>query len=358
MGWDTGHARAWGSAAAALAAGVLAVGLASAPVESAAPVPAAQNFDTGFSLTSATVAPVYKYVAIRSCYAYTYNSSTRATYCYRYRLRTVYARFYGSIFQLKNRYGVWTRLPYTWSRAARAMVYNHYLDLLLHPVVTPPSPTPTLSPSAPSSPTGTPTPTATDVPTGTATPTVTPTVSVSPTATVTPTVSVPPTSASPTATTASPTPTITARTIPLPAGTGLSPTPTSTSAGEAPTKSSQYTYLSGTTAPLTSPRWDKCLPITWSIDLTNAAKAGTTAADELYRWQQTMDFASRVTGYTFQYVPGGDGRITIDQTTGNSVVSTAYAATGAKLLITYVSTTDSGAYRSTAVQNSTIGYTH
>ncbi|HET7901722.1 MAG TPA: matrixin family metalloprotease, partial [Candidatus Nanopelagicales bacterium] len=46
------------------------------------------------------------------------------------------------------------------------------------------------------------------------------------------------------------------------------------------------------------------------------------------------------------------------QTTGNSVVSTAYAATGAKLLITYVSTTDSGAYRSTAVQNSTIGYTH
>lgn len=326
MGRDRALARAVGASAAVLVAGALAAGLAVAPATTAAPDrgTAADTYDTGYSSSGVVVAPTYKTLAIRRCSSYRYNVTTRVTTCLSYRLGTAAVRLYSpSIVQQKSRTGVWVRLPYVWSSSARALVYNHWLYLQLHKAPAPAAPTATPSPTS-ASPTG----------------------SVSPSASE---------SASPSS--SSPGPVITASTIPLPAGTGLSPTPTSTIAGEAAAKSTQYSYLgSGGTAP-TSPRWDRCLPITWTVDLANATKAGTTAADELARWQQTMDFASRVTGYTFQYVPGGTGKVTIDQTSGNKVPDSAFTATGAKLLITYVSATDPGAYRSTAVSSSTIGYT-
>jgi hypothetical protein len=337
MGRDRRLARAFGAAAATFAAGALLVGLAVAPAQDAAPAPAARTYDTGFSTSGAVVTPVYKTVAIRRCSAWRYNATTRVTTCVTYKLGTTYVRFLGlSNVAQRNRAGTFVRIPYVWSSSARALVYNHWLYLQLHKPV---APAPTASPTASASPSVSPSPSASTSP------------STSPSGSASPS-----DSASPSVSATGPTPTITARTIPMPAGTGLSPTPTSTIAGEGAAKSGSYTWMSGTTAQ-NAVRWDKCLPITWSVDLTNATKAGTTAADELARWQQAVDFASRVTGYTFQYVPGGTGKVTMDPG-GTQVVSTAWTATGAKLVITYVSTTDTGAYRSTAVTGGTIGYTY
>lgn len=320
MGSHPSSARALGAAAAMLGAAALVAGLAVAPTRGAAP--SARTYDSGYATSAVVVTPVYKTVAIRRCGSYRYNVTTRVTTCLTYRLGTTYVRFLGlSNVAQKNRYGTWVRIPYVWSSSARALVYNHWLYLQLHkpPVTT--SPTASPSPS---------------------------TTTASPTAA----------SPSPSDSSAPPAPGITASMLPMPAGTGLSPTPTSTIAGESATKKLAYTYFNSAASASVAPRWDKCLPITWSVDLTNATKAGTTAADELARWQQTMAFVSRATGYTFQYLPGGDGKITVDQSgSGGSVVGTAWTATGANLVITYVSSTDPGAYRSTAVGGSTIGYT-
>ncbi|MFN8158711.1 MAG: matrixin family metalloprotease [Candidatus Nanopelagicales bacterium] len=316
MGRDRSYARAVGAGAAALAAGALAVGLAGPAAQSTAPA-STQTYDTGVTTSSVVVAPSYKTLPIRRCTSYRYNATTRVTTCLRYTLGTVYVRLYSlTNVQQKSRTGVWVRIPYVWSASARALVYNHWLYLQLHKTTTSPSPSPTTSSPAPST-----------------------------------------TSASP-SDSSSPAPVITASTIPLPAGTGLSPTPTSTIGSEGAAKSTAYSFLNNATSPATAARWDKCLPITWSVDLTNATKAGTTAADELARWKQTMAFASRVTGFTFQYVPGGDGKVTIDQSgSAGSVIGTAWSATGAKLVITYVSPTATGAYHSTAVGNGVIGST-
>jgi len=339
MGWDRPYARAWGAAAATLAAGLLAAGLASAPTTTSA-APTSQTYDTGWSSTSVTVAPVYKRVPIRRCLSFRYNATTRVTTCLRYRAGMANVRFLGAVVQQKNASGVWVRIPYSWSRRYGALVYNRWLALQLAkpPVVAPRDPAPSGSPTS--------------------------TPATSPPASTTPPASTPPASTSPPASTTSPpasptdtaTPVITASILPLPAGTGLSPTPTSTLVGEGAAKSTQYSFLSGAATPATAPRWDKCLPVTWTVDLANASKAGTTAADELARWQSAVDVASRVTGFTFQYVPGGTGKATIDQTT-NKVVDSAWTSTGAKVVITYVSPTDAGAYRSTAVNGSTIGNT-
>ena len=338
MGRNRSVARALGAAAVTLAAGLLAAGLAAVPASTTAEA-AGPTYDTGYSSSSVVVTPVYKRVPIHRCTSYRYDATTRVTTCLRWTVGMASVRFLGAVVQQRNASGVWIRIPYNWSRRYAALVFNRWLYLQLHKppvVVAPPAtPTPTASPTG-STTSAAPTDTATASPT---------------TTTAAPT---DPGTASPTSTSAAPV--ITASVLPLPAGTGLSPTPTSTLAGEGAAKSTQYAFLGGTGTAPTAPRWDKCLPITWTVDLTNAAKAGTTADDELARWQSAMDVASRVTGITFAYVPGGTGKVAIDQAT-NQVVGTAWSATGAKLVITYVSPNEAGAYHSTAVSGATIGYT-
>jgi hypothetical protein len=264
------------------------------PVAVTASVPAQQVrlYDAGVSTSAVSAKPVYKRVPERRCSRYRYSAATHVTTCTRFTVVRVNARFLGSIVQTKNSRGVWARIPYVWSARLRALVYSHWLDLQLRkkptPVVPPkPTPTPTSSPSPTAA---TPTPTVTPSPAGPST-------------------------------------------IPQPAGTGVSPTPTALIAGEAAGRETSYSYLSGS-SPTTAAHWDKCTPITWSIDLTRAPEAGSSAADELARWSQVFSFAARVTGYDFRYVAGGDGRIP----------ATGAATIHSSIDITYGSPNDPGAY--------------
>jgi hypothetical protein len=142
-------------------------------------------------------------------------------------------------------------------------------------------------------------------------------------------------------------------TIPQPDGVGVSPTPWLNVPGDAAAKASSFAYFPQDAIAAAAAHWDRCTPITWTVDLTRVAQAGTSAADELSRWTQIMTYAAHVTGYTFQYVPG-DGKVTIDPVL-NQPVASAWTDTGAAIVITYVSPNDPGAYRSTAVGGPVVG---
>ena len=108
-----------------------------------------------------TTRSVTQRVAVR----WTYDAATRVTRVTRFTTRTVRARFIANGWvQLRNRAGVWVRVPYEWSPATKALVYSRYRHLQLLAALKPkptPSPSPTPSPTASSTPTPTPTPTVT-----------------------------------------------------------------------------------------------------------------------------------------------------------------------------------------------------
>ena len=84
---------------------------------------------------------------------YRYNAGTHVTVVTKYRARTVTVRFVGTAVQVRNAKGVWTRIPYVWSRTRSRLVYDHFLHLRLMaaarpPTPTPPPPAPTPSPSS------------------------------------------------------------------------------------------------------------------------------------------------------------------------------------------------------------------
>ena len=77
---------------------------------------------------------------------YRYNATTRATVVTKCRTRRVTVRLVGTAVQLKNAKGVWTRIPYVWSRARQRLVYDHYLHLRLMAAARPPTPKPPTPP--------------------------------------------------------------------------------------------------------------------------------------------------------------------------------------------------------------------
>ena len=278
------------------------------------PPASVQTYDTGAVLGAVAETPVVRTVVMLRCSSYRYVTRTRTTVCRRSSRARTTARFLGSVVQTKDTGGAWTRVPYVWVPRTKVLSYSHWLDLQLRkPAV--PDPTDLPVPSAPPTPT-----------------------------TPTPTVPAPapvPASA------------VGASVIPQPEGAGVSPTPWLDVPGDAAEKASAYTYFPADATARVAAHWDRCTPITWTVDLTRVASAGTTAADELARWQQIVTYASRVTGYTFQYV-AGDGKVTIDPARSQPVDS-AWSGTGAAIVISYVAPDDPGAYRSSAVGGQVIG---
>ena len=301
---------------ALLTAGALLLGGIAGLAQSAvAPTPpptttAAPTYDTGTTLTEVAAKSTVRTVELVRCTKYSYVTRTRTTVCLKGTRSHTTARFLGSIVQSKAADGSWTRVPYVWDPRAKALVYSRWLDLQLHRTVVP-DPTNLPRPAPPQ-----PAPV--------------------------------PTSAAPAAV-----PAPGASTIAQPDGVGVSPTPWLNVPGDAAAKAGSYAYFPEAATAATAAHWDRCTTITWTVDLTRAAQAGTSAADELSRWTQIMTYAAHVTGYTFQYVPG-DGQVTIDPTL-NQPVASAWSATGADIVITYVSPNDPGAYRSTAVGATVVG---
>ena len=294
------------------------------------PPASVQTYDTGAVLGAVAETPVVRTVVMLRCWSYRYVTRTRTTVCLRSsRVRTT-ARFLGSVVQAKDTGGAWTLVPYVWVPRTKVLAYSHWLDLQLRkPAV--PDPTDLPVPSAP--------------------PTTT-----TPTPTPTPTASAPATAPAPAPAPAPatvPASTVGASAIPQPEGVGVSPTPWLNVPGDAAEKASAYAYFPADATARVAAHWDRCTPITWTVDLTRVASAGTTAADELARWQQIVTYASRVTGYTFQYV-AGDGKVTIDPARSQPVDS-AWSGTGAAIVISYVAPDDPGAYRSSAVGGQVIG---
>jgi hypothetical protein len=279
----------WATLTAALAAVALVVSGATLANPSTPVAAAPVVYDHGMTEHATAAKPVYKRVTLIRCLKYRYYPSTRRTKCLQEKkVRAVPVRFIGKAVHKKNADGKWTRIPYVWSKTRKAVVYSHFIYLQLRAAAPKPPATPAPSP-APS----------------------------------------------------------TVPSIPKPPTVGVSPTPTSASvAGEGAGKATSYSFMTGTT-PANAPHWDKCQPIRWALDLTRATEAGSTKATELARWKETIEFARRVTGYTFVYVPGGDGKF---PTSG-----TASGPLGADLTITYASENDPGAYRSNEVAGGVAG---
>ena len=306
---------------ALLTAGALLLGgiagLAHSAVAPAAPSATASvpTYDTGTTLTEVAATSTVRTVELVRCTKYQYVTRTRTTLCLKGTRAHTTARFIGSIVQSKAADGSWVRVPYVWDAKAKALVYSRWLDLQLHrkavpdpttiPQPAPPQPAPTQPAPAP-------------------------------------------TSEAPAAV-----PAPGASTIAQPDGVGVSPTPWLNVPGDAAAKASSYAYFPQAATAATAAHWDRCTTIRWTVDLTRITQAGSSAADELSRWTQIMTYASHVTGYTFQYVPG-DGKVTIDPAL-NQPVATAWSDTGADIVISYVSPNDPGAYRSTAVGAAVVG---
>ena len=271
---------------------------------------AAPTYDTGTTLTQVAATSTVRTVELVRCTRYRYVSRTRTTLCLKGTRVHTTARFLGSIVQSKAANGSWARVPYVWHARTKTLVYSHWLDLQLHrKVVADPPSLPQPAPPRPAP---------------------------------------VPTSAAPAAVPA-PGPS----TIPQPDGVGVSPTPWLNVPGDAAAAASSYAYFPEAATAATAAHWDRCTTIRWTVDLTRSTQGGTSSADELSRWTQIMTYASHVTGYTFEYVPGY-GKVTIDPKL-NQPVATAWSDTGADIVISYVSPNDPGAYRSTAVGGAVVG---
>lgn len=98
-------------------AGTAAVaGAAALGVAAAAPAEAA---------TAAVVKKVVLYQVVR----YRYNATSHVTTVLSYKKVAVIARFVGSKVYLKNSKGVWTQIPYVWSKAKAGLWYSRYLQI-------------------------------------------------------------------------------------------------------------------------------------------------------------------------------------------------------------------------------------
>ena len=75
--------------------------------------------------TTAVLKKVYLYKPVK----WVYNSKTHVTTVTKSTKTTVTARFYGTKVYLKNSKGVWTQVPYVWSRSKNGLVYSRYLQL-------------------------------------------------------------------------------------------------------------------------------------------------------------------------------------------------------------------------------------
>lgn len=114
-----------------------------------------------------------------------------------------------------------------------------------------------------------------------------------------------------------------------------------------------YAFLStGGTDPRTAARWNRCTPVTWTVDLSHSP-AGTPPRKELSLWRAVFAQAAAATGYVFRYKSARSARVTLGA--DGYPTDTDYTATGAQIVVTYAAPTGPSGYRSADLAGTVIG---